>query len=117
MRKMMMAAALALGTASMSGAAYSQTIQVPAGLVNVTVGDVTLENILSSNEIDILRNADILNGNNVAVPVAIAAAVCNIPVAVLAQQKSTMGGCTADAANGDTTQLARFLKAKAKGGK
>ena len=115
MRKLMMAAALARATTTAPVAA--QNVQVPAGLVNVTVGDVTLENILSDNEIDILRNANILNGNNVAVPVAIAAAVCNIPVAVLAKQKSTMGGCTADADNGDTRQLARFLKSKAKGNK
>lgn len=115
MRKMMMAAALALATTAAPVAA--QTIQVPSGLVNVTVGDVTLDNILSDNEIDILRNANILNNNNVAVPVAIAAAVCNIPVAVLAKQKASGGGCTADAENGDTTQLARFLKAKASGNK
>jgi hypothetical protein len=113
MRKILMAAALAVGTASMSTPAMSQ-IQVPSGLVNVTVGDVILNRILSDNEIDILRNANVLSGNNVAVPVAVAAAVCNIPVAVLAQQKGSGGGCTADATNGDTTQLANLLRRRAR---
>lgn len=113
MRKMMMAAALALGTASIATPAASQ--QVTGGLVNVTVGDVILNDILSDNEIDVLRNANVLSGNNVAVPVAVAAAVCNIPVAVLAQQKSRGGGgCTADATNGDTSQLAKLLKRRAR---
>ena len=113
MRKMMIAAALAVGTASISTPAASQ-IQIPSGLVNVTVGDVILNRILSDNEIDILRNANVLSGNNVAVPVSVAAAVCGIPVAVLAVQKSRTGGCTANSETGDTTQLAKFLKNRAR---
>ncbi len=117
MRKILMAAALAVGTASIVAPAASQTVQVPSGLVNVTVGDVILNNILSSNQIDILRNANVLSGNNVAVPVSVAAAVCNIPVAVLAKQKSSGGGCTADATNGDTSQLANLLQRRARQGR
>ncbi|HXH52252.1 MAG TPA: hypothetical protein VNH53_02325 [Sphingomicrobium sp.] len=109
MRKMMMAAALALGTASIATPAAAQ--QVTGGLVNVTVGDVILQDILSDNEIDILRNANILNNNQLVVqaPISVAAAVCNIPVNVLASQKNTTfaGGCTAQSGS---DALARVIR-------
>ncbi len=46
MRKLMLAGALALGTASFAVPAAAQ-VQVPAGLVNVTVGNVILQDILT----------------------------------------------------------------------
>jgi hypothetical protein len=117
MRKIMMATALALGTASITIPAAAQTVQVPAGLVNVTVGDVVLNRIASDNDIDVnvLRNA--LNNNQIALPISVAAAVCNVPVNVLASQKNTTfaDGCTASNENGDFTQLTRILQKR--GGK
>ena len=111
MRKIMIAAALALGTASIAPA---QNVQVPSGLVNVTVGDVVLERIASDNDIDInvLRNA--LNNNQIALPISVAAAVCNVPVNILASQKNTTfaNGCNASTDNGDFTQLTRILQKK-----
>jgi hypothetical protein len=109
----MLAAALAVGTASIVAPAAAQTVQIPSGLVNVTVGDVILNDILSSNQIDVLRDANVLSGNNVAVPVSVAAAVCNIPVAVLARQISTGAACTAST-TGDTSQLANLLSRRAR---
>lgn len=113
MRKMIMAAALAFGTASISIPAAAQDVQLSGGLVNVTVGDVILDNILSDNEIDVLRNANILNGNQLVVqaPISVAAAVCNIPVNVLASQKNTTfaDGCTAESGS---DALARVIRQK-----
>ena len=114
MRKMMIAAALAAGTALIATPATAQLVQAPAGLVVVNLGDITLTDILSSNEIDVLRNANVLSGNNVAVPVSIAAAVCGLQVGVLAQQKSRTGGCTADSENGGVDQLTSWLKNRAR---
>ena len=115
MRKIMIAAALALGTTSIAAPAAAQTVQVPSGLVNVTVGDVVLNRIASDNDIDvnILRNA--LNNNQIALPISVAAAVCNVPVNILASQKNTTfaGGCTASNENGDFTQLTRILQKRA----
>jgi hypothetical protein len=115
MRKMMIAAALGLSAASLTIPATAQTVNIPAGLVNVNVSDITLTDILSQNEIDVLRNANILNGTQVAVPVSVAAAVCNIPVNVLASQRNTTfaDGCKAST-EGDTTQLQRVLQRQAR---
>lgn len=115
MRKMMIAAALGLSAATLTVPAAAQSVQVPAGLVNVNLGDITLTDILSDNEIDVLRNAKILNNNQVAVPVSVAAAVCNIPVNVLASQRNTTfaDGCNAST-EGDTSQLQRVLQRQAR---
>ena len=112
MRKLVLATALALGTASMAAPAAAQ-IQVPAGLVNVTVGNVILEDILTDVEIKALNDLDILNNNQavIQVPVSVAAAVCNIPVAVLARQKATGEGCTAESGS---DALARVIRQRIK---
>lgn len=114
MRKMMIAAALAASSATLAAPAAAQLIQAPAGLVVVNLGDIEIGDVLSDIELDVLRNANILSGNNVAVPVSVAAAVCGINVAALAQQKSRTGGCDADSENGDLTQLTSWLQNRAR---
>ena len=111
MRTFMMAAALALGTASVATA----QVQVPSGLVNVTVGNVILENIANNNDIDVNVLRNVLNNNQIALPISVAAAVCNVPVNILASQKNTTfaDGCNASTTNGDFTQLTRILMKKA----
>ena len=108
MRTIMMAAALALGTATAAGPASSQ-IQVPVGLVNVTVGNVILEDILTDVEINALNDLDVLNNNQiqVQVPIGIAANVCNISAAVLAQQRTTGAECTATSGSRALAQAIR----------
>ncbi len=101
MRKIMMAAALALGT-TMAAPVSAQT---NTGLVVVTIDDVDiLRNSLNDNQVDVLNN--FLNNNKlltdnqlntnlqVSVPIGIAANVCNTTVAVLSAAGSG-GACTA----------------------
>ena len=108
MRTLMLAGALALGTASLAVPAAAQ-VQLPAGLVNVTVGNVVLEDILTDIEITALNDLDILNDNQiqVQVPIGIAANVCNVSAAVLAQQAAGAAPC--DAKSGSTA-LAQAIR-------
>jgi hypothetical protein len=99
MRKIMMAAALALGTTTVAAPAAAQQ----NGLVNVEITNVDiLRNSLNKNEVEILNN--LLNNNqiavpiNVQVPIGIAANVCNTTVAVLSAAGSG-GECTAEQAS------------------
>ena len=89
MRKILMAGALALGTASIAIPASAQ-VQVPSGLVNVTVGNVILEDILTDVEINALNDLDVLNNNQiqVQVPIGVAANVCGISAAVIGKSTS-----------------------------
>lgn len=106
MKKIIMA--LALTTAVAAPAAAQQN-----GLVNVTVGDVILENILSDNEIKALNN--VLNNNQlqVQVPIGVAANVCNVSAAVLGQAGSG-GKCTAESGSQALAQAIRkqYLRKK-----
>ena len=108
MRKIMMAAALALGTASIATPATAQ-VQLPAGLVNVTVGNVILQDILTDVEITALNDLDILNNNQiqVQVPIGIAANVCNVSAAVLAQQAAGAAPCDAKSGSQALAQAIR----------
>ena len=108
MRKIMMAAALSLGTASLAVPASAQ-IQAPVGLIPVTVGNVILEDILTDVEINALNDLDLLNNNQIVVqvPVSVAANVCNIAVSALATQKAAGEGCTAQSGS---DALARVIR-------
>ena len=107
MRKMMMAGALALGTASLAIPATAQ-VQVPSGLVNVTVGNVVLENILTDVEINALNDLDVLNNNQiqVQVPIGIAANVCGVSAAVIGKSTSNPV-CTAQSGSQALAQAIR----------
>lgn len=89
----MMAATLALGAASLSAPAAAQLTQ-QGGLVDVTIGDVTILN-------DFLNDAQIAALNNlnvpivVQVPIGVAANVCNVSAAVLARGGPAGGTCEA----------------------
>ena len=89
MRNMIMAGALALCTATLAAPVGAQ-VQVPAGLVNVTVGNVILEDILTDVEINALNDLDLLNDNQiqVQVPIGVAANVCGISAAVIGKSTS-----------------------------
>lgn len=88
MRKMMMAAALALGTATITAPATAQL--VGGGLVVVNVSNVAN---------NIARDLDVNVSNipvTVQVPVGVAATVCDVNANVLAQQrKDGTAECTA----------------------
>lgn len=107
MRTLITAAALALGTAAMTVPASAQ-VQVPAGLVNVTVGNVILSDILTDVEIDALNNLDVLNNNQIQVqaPIGVAANVCNVSAAVLGRSASG-GTCTAKSGSQALAQAIR----------
>jgi hypothetical protein len=92
MRKIMMAAALALGTASMTAPATAQL--VGGGLVVVNVSNVAN---------NLAQNLDVNVSNipvTVQVPVSVAAAVCGLDVNVLAKQRQDgPRTCTAESTN------------------
>lgn len=107
MRKLILAGALALGTASIAMPASAQ-VQVPSGLVNVTVGNVILEDILTDIEITALNDLDILNNNQiqVQVPIGVAANVCGISAAVIGKSTSNPV-CTAESGSQALAQAIR----------
>ena len=107
MRTLILAGALALGTASLAAPASAQ-VQVPGGLVNVTVGNVILEDILTDVEIKALNDLDILNNNQiqVQVPVGVAANVCGISAAVIGKSTSNPV-CTAESGSQALAQAIR----------
>lgn len=89
----MMVLALSMGTASVSVPVAAQVTQ-QGGLVNVSIGDVTiLENFLNDTQIAALNNLNV--PITVQVPVGIAANVCNVSAAVLAQGGPAGGTCEA----------------------
>ncbi len=97
MRKIMIAAAMAVSTASIAAPAISQT--VTGGLINVTVpiNDVNILNdSLNKNQIAALNNIAV--PVVVQVPVAVAANVCGTTVAILSAAGAS-GACTATSGN------------------
>ena len=97
MRKIMITAALALGTAAIATPAMSQVLT--GGLINVTVpiSDVNILNdSLNKNQIAALNNIAV--PVIVQVPVAVAANVCGTTVALLSAAGSG-GACTATTGN------------------
>jgi len=111
MRKIMMTAALALGTASMAAPASAQVLT--GGLINVTITDVSILNdSLNKNQIAALNNIAV--PIVVQVPVALAANVCGTTVAVLSAAGSG-GACTATSSNKTLGQavVRQALKQKA----
>ncbi|MGI8931506.1 MAG: hypothetical protein ACR2FK_03875 [Sphingomicrobium sp.] len=107
MRKLIMAAALAVGTASIAVPATAQ-VQVPVGLVNITVGNVVLQDILTGIEITALNNLDVLNNNQiqVQVPIGVAANVCGVSAAVLGKSTAA-SACTATSGSQALAQAIR----------
>ena len=107
MRKLILAGALALGSASLAMPASAQ-VQVPSGLVNVTVGNVILQDILTDVEITALNDLDILNNNQiqVQVPIGVAANVCGISAAVIGKSTSNPV-CTAESGSQALAQAIR----------
>ena len=105
MRKLMIAAALAVGTAGVAAPATAQVSLAP-GLVTVNVQDVSILN-------DFLNGAQIAALNNLNVPItvqapiSVAANVCDVAVNVLAAQRKT-GGAACDAKSGSAA-LARIV--------
>lgn len=86
MRKIMMAAAFALGTTSMAVPATAQ-VTVPSGLVNVTITDVAILNdFLNDTQIAALNNLSV--PVTVQVPIGVAANVCGVSAAVLGRAGS-----------------------------
>ena len=89
MRKMMLVSAVA-ATMTAAPAAAQVTVGDVGNLVNVSITDINvLNDSLNQNEIDILRNAEIIKNNNIAVPInmqvpiGIAANFCGISANVL----------------------------------
>ena len=98
-RTMIAAAAASIAIAAPAAA------QNQSGLVNVNLSDiqVDLQNILNNNNVAV--NVPI----TAAVPIGIAAKICNVDVNVLAQQKGGRS-CDGEVANEQTANaLARFL--------
>lgn len=94
MRKLMMAAALAIGVSTTP--AVAQNIDLSGGLVDVTIQDVSiLNNFLNDTQIAALNNLNV--PITVQVPIGVAANVCGVNANVLAQQERAGGAeCTAE---------------------
>ena len=106
MRKLILTAALALGTASIGVPASAQQ----NGLVNVDVSNikVTLDDIISRNNL----NVQVPVGAVVQVPIGLAANVCGTTVALLSAAGSA-AECDAKAENttkGEAMAIARALQ-------
>lgn len=106
MRKFMLIATFALGTASVGVPASAQQ----AGLVNVDISNirVNIEEVISRNNIAV----EVPIAAVVQIPIALAANVCGTTVAVLSQAGSA-AQCTATAENtnrGEATAIARALQ-------
>jgi hypothetical protein len=106
MRKILMAAGLAVGVASMGMPAAAQQ----NGLVNVDVSNikVTLDDIISRNNL----NVQVPVGAVVQVPIGLAANVCGVTVGVLSAAGSA-AQCTAKSENttqGEAMAIARALQ-------
>ena len=100
MRKIMIASALALGTASVAAPATAQL--VGGGLVVVNVSNVA-NNLAQNLSVDVNRIPV-----TVQVPVGVAANVCpTVDANVLARQRKQGGGasCTAESASQALTQI------------
>ena len=81
MRKVMMAAGVAVGIATMAPA----IAQVGAGLVVINLNDISV-----ADRAEIAKDINVNVSDipvSVQVPVSVAAAICNVPVSVLAQTK------------------------------
>jgi len=106
MRKIMIAAALA---ATAGTPAFAQ-IDVSHGLVNVTIGDVTiLDDFLNDTQIAALNNLGV--PITVQVPVGVAANVCGVDANVLASQKKA-GAASCDAKSGSQALAQHTVKQK-----
>lgn len=93
MIKQTLIASMALTAAAISMPSAAQ-VQTQGGLVNVAVGDVTLlNNFLNDTQIAALNNLNV--PINVQVPIGVAANVCNVSAAVLAQGGPAGGTCQA----------------------
>lgn len=98
MRKIMIAAALATAISAAPVAAQEQN-----GLVNVNLGDVTVQDLLKN----ILNNNDITIPATVQVPIGIAANICGTTVAALVKDvRAGDNSCEAKTAN---AALARIV--------
>lgn len=107
MRKLILTAALALGTASIGVPASAQQ----SGLVNVNVSNikVMLDEIISKNNLNVQVPVDAI----VQVPIGLAANVCGTTVAVLSQAGTDAAPCNATAENtneGEAMAIARALQ-------
>lgn len=102
MRKIMMAAALIAGTASMSAPAAAQV--VGGGLVVVNISNVA-NNLARNLSVD---TQDVIDIGSVQVPIGIAANVCGIDANVLAADaKDGDVSCTATSTNRALTQIVK----------
>ena len=111
MRKIILAAALTVGTISIAAPASAQVLT--GGLINVTVTDISILNdSLNKNQIAALNNIAV--PIVVQVPVALAANVCGTTVALLSAAGSG-GACTAKSSNRTLGQavVRQALKQKA----
>ena len=87
MRKIMLAAALAAGSMVAVSPASAQVVALPAGLVNVTIADVSILNgFLNDTQIAALNNVSV--PVTVQVPIGVAANVCGVSAAVLGKAGS-----------------------------
>ena len=84
LKKSLAAAAFAIASVSVAPPAFAQA---QSGLVNVSIGDVTiLNNFLNAAQIAALSNIGV--PINVQAPIGVAANVCGVSAAVLAQAGS-----------------------------
>ena len=110
MYKRILTASVAASAFLLSAPAVGQN---QSGLVNVNVSDITVRDVLQDVIADNNISAQIPVSAIVSVPIGIAANVCNVSAAVLAQQAADAAPCNATsetASRNELTQLARAMQ-------
>jgi hypothetical protein len=102
-----MIAAAAVAAGGLATAPAASQVNNAGGLITVSIPvqnvDI-LNNFLNDTQISALNNLNV--PITVQAPISVAAAVCNIPVAVLASQKNKGGGdCTATSGSSALARL------------
>ena len=87
-------AAIAVLALTLTGGALAQNNSNSKGLVNVTLGDVVISQLVNDLNVDVSQIPVTLQ-----VPVGVAANVCDIDANVLASDKSGPDGATCEATN------------------
>ena len=107
MRKMMLAAALAVTAVP----AAAQNVDLSGGLVDVTVQDVSiLTNFLNDSQVAALNNLSV--PVTVQVPIGVAANVCGVDANVLASQRKAGEAIACTARNGSNALAQSVAKQK-----
>ena len=114
MRKMMIAAAALAASGMVAAQAAAQvTVGDTGGLVNVTITDTNvLNNSLNANELELLNNNNVAVPVSIQVPIGIAANLCGVAANVLVADLKQDGQADCTASNASRALGQQVLRQK-----